>query len=102
MTDWRDIPIRNPMTQPIIWYDNHNSCRTLQHGVTPGRWLSVQECARITGWCEEYIGFHERDCPNADLKWAYQSFNESFFFKTEADMVMFMLAHTGYYQDSLA
>lgn len=67
---------------------------------TPG-WLTEYEIKYLRDWCEVNVGPEGFSESNTEDDWFLWKPTHAFCFKRETDMVMFVLAHTGYCHDNL-
>lgn len=81
---------------PLRWLATLALGNIYLHCVRADRWLTHQELRHLVAWCCENVGPSGGvGCP-ADCLWMHTDVLERFSFRHEADMVMFVLAHTGF------
>ena len=92
---------------PLTWNSTDCESDLYSHGVKASRPIDQSRRNQLMAWCDENIGqqgwgqmaiWYQHQL---DHMWMCSIYRNAFFFKTEADMVMFMLAHTGFH-DGLA
>lgn len=87
--------IGNDGLTPLVWRSKPDLCNIYPHGVTGNRWLTHSELRHLVAWCCENIGPMGVLGEHTGCAWRFSAIPpECFLFRREADMVLFVLAHT--------
>lgn len=78
----------------LVWKPVVGSYQGLGNGVEVSRWLNKSEPSHLIDWCVEHFGPSHPFQVTTDISWVFLRSMEVFFFRREADMVMFVLANT--------
>lgn len=89
------MPNVNISLSPLTWEGADSFMMFFPHGIRPIRCLWGAEKQHLTGWCEEYLGRQAATGCRYHTAWMYYAIENSYHFKSEADLMMFVLAQTG-------
>ena len=80
--------------RPLLWRPFLLTTEVFRFGVDAYRYLGNREREHLIEWCVDNVGCEANFRIDDMGSWLLIDPNEAFCFKKEADMVMFVLAHT--------
>ena len=83
----------HPWFRPISWEAAPDDMTFFPHGITPTRYLFAAEKRHLAEWCEEHVGRQAVIGSRYRAAWMRYTNEDSYHFKKEADMVMFVLTN---------